>query len=128
MLSDHPVYATLPTADLDRLRPFYEDVLGFVPREANPAGVYYDAGGGTFLAVTRSSGKASGDHTQLAFRVTAIEAEVDALRERGVVFEDYLSPQTVDGIATIPIGRAAWFKDPDGNLIAMLEFSTEVGA
>ena len=54
MLSDHPVYATLPTPDLDRLRRFYEDVLGFVPREANPAGVYYDAGNATFFTVTRS--------------------------------------------------------------------------
>jgi catechol 2,3-dioxygenase-like lactoylglutathione lyase family enzyme len=123
MLSDHPVYATLPTPDLDRLRRFYEEKLGFVPREANPAGVYYDAGGGTFFAVTRSSGTASGDHTQVAFRVNEIETEVATLRERGVVFEDYESPKTVDGIATIPIGRAAWFKDPDGNLIAMLEFA-----
>jgi predicted enzyme related to lactoylglutathione lyase len=45
------------------------------------------------------------------------------LKRRGVVFEEYESPKTVDGIATTPIGRAAWFKDPDGNLIAMLEFS-----
>lgn len=124
MLSGHPVYATLPTPDLDRLRRFYEEVLGFVPREANPAGAYYDAGEGTFFAVTRSAGNASGDHTQMAFRVSGIEAEVAALRERGVVFEEYESPKTVDGIATIPIGRAAWFKDPDGNLIAMLEFAT----
>jgi predicted enzyme related to lactoylglutathione lyase len=55
--------------------------------------------------------------------VTGIEAEVADLKRRGVVFEEYESPKTVDGIATTPIGRAAWFKDPDGNLIAMLEFS-----
>jgi catechol 2,3-dioxygenase-like lactoylglutathione lyase family enzyme len=122
MLSDHPVYATLPTPDLDRLRRFYEDVLGFVPREANPAGVYYDAGDGTYFTVTRSSGKASGDHTQMGFRITGIDSEVADLRRRGVVFEDYESPKTVDGIATIPIGKAAWFKDPDGNLIGMIEF------
>ena len=103
MLSDHPCYAAMPTPDLDRLRRFYEDVLGFLPREANPAGVFYDAGDGTFFVVTRSSGKASGDHTQLGFRVRGIDAEVADLQRRGV------------------IGRAAWFKDPDGNLIAMLE-------
>ena len=123
MLSDHPVYATLPTPDLDRLRRFYEDVLGFVPRDANPAGVSYDAGGGTYFTVTRSSGTASGDHTQMGFRVNGIDAEVTDLRRRGVVFEEYESPKTVDGIATIPIGKAAWFKDPDGNLVAMLEFA-----
>ena len=124
MLSDHPAYATLPTHDLDGLRPFYEDVLGFVPREANPAGVYYDASNGTFFTVTRSSGKRSGDHTQMAFRVTGLDAEVADLKRRGVEFEEYESPKTVDGIATIPIGRVAFFKDPDGNLIGMIEFGT----
>jgi catechol-2,3-dioxygenase len=123
MLSDHPAYATLPTSDLERLRPFYEEVLGFTPRDANPRGVSYAAGGGTFFVVTQSTGTASGDHTQMGFRVTGIEAEVADLKRRGVVFEEYESPKTVDGIATTPIGRAAWFKDPDGNLIAMLEFS-----
>ena len=123
MLSDHPAYAAMPTQDLDGLRRFYEDVLGFVPREVNPAGVFYDAGGGTFFVVTRSSGKASGDHTQMGFRVTGIDAEVADLKRRGVVFEEYESPKTVDGIATLPIGRAAWFRDPDGNLIAMLEYA-----
>jgi catechol 2,3-dioxygenase-like lactoylglutathione lyase family enzyme len=124
MLSDHPVYAAMPTDDIDRLRPFYEDVLGFVPREANPAGIFYDAGGGTYFVVTRSSGKASGSHTQMGFRVTGIEAEVADLKRRGVTFEEYESPKTEGGIATLPIGRAAWFRDPDGNLIAMLEFGS----
>jgi predicted enzyme related to lactoylglutathione lyase len=122
MLSDHPVYAALPTDDLDRLRPFYEDTLGFVPREANPAGVYYNAGAGTYFLVTRSSGKASGAHTQMAFRVSDIESEVRDLQGRGVTFEEYETPKTVDGIATIPIGRTAWFRDPNGNLIGLIQF------
>lgn len=122
MLSDHPVYAALPTDDLERLRRFYEDTLGFVPREANPAGIYYDAGGGTFFLITRSGGKASGAHTQMAFRVSDIETEVRDLQRRGVTFEAYETPRTVDGIATIPLGRAAWFRDPDGNLIGMIQF------
>jgi predicted enzyme related to lactoylglutathione lyase len=123
MLSDHQVYAAIPTDDLDRLRPFYEDVLGFVPREANPAGIYYDAAGGTYFVLTRSSGKASGSHTQMAFRVSDIETEVRELQRRGVTFEEYETPKTVDGIATIPIGRTAWFRDPDGNLIGMIQFN-----
>ena len=122
MLSDHPAYAAMPTQDLDGLRRSYEDVLGFVPRAATPAGVFYDAGNGTFF-VTRSSGKASGDQTQLGFRVAGIDAEVADLKRRGVAFEEYESPKTVDGIATIPIRRAAWFRDPDGNLIAMQEYA-----
>jgi len=123
MLSDHQVYAAIPTADLDGARGFYEDVLGFVPREANPAGIYYDAGAGTYFVLTRSSGKASGSHTQMAFRVTDIESEVHDLQRRGVTFEEYETPKTVDGIATIPIGRTAWFRDPEGNLIGVIQFN-----
>jgi predicted enzyme related to lactoylglutathione lyase len=123
MLSDHQVYAAIPTADLDSARGFYEEVLGFVPREANPAGIYYDAGGGTYFVLTRSSGKASGSHTQMAFRVSDIESDVRDLQRRGVTFEEYETPKTVDGIATIPIGRTAWFRDPEGNLIGMIQFN-----
>ena len=122
MLSEYPVYATLPTPDLDALRPFYEQVLGFVPRDANPSGVFYDAGEGTFFTVTRSSGRPSGNHTQLGFRVRDLETLVVDLQGRGVTFEEYETPKTVNGIATLPIGKAAWFKDPDGNLIGLLQF------
>ena len=125
MLADHPVYATLPTQDVDRLRRFYEEVLGLKLRSETPAGVYYDAGDGTFFAITRSSGKATGSHTQMAFRLTNIDGEVADLRRRGAVFEEYETPKTVDGIADMGVGRAAWLKDPDGNLIGMIQFTEE---
>jgi catechol-2,3-dioxygenase len=125
MLADHPVYATLPTQDLARLRRFYEDVLGLKVRSETPAGIYYEAGDGTFFAITRSSGKATGSHTQMAFRLTNIEREVADLRKRGAVFEEYETPKTVDGIADMGVGRAAWLKDPDGNLIGMIQFAEE---
>jgi catechol 2,3-dioxygenase-like lactoylglutathione lyase family enzyme len=123
MLADHRAYATLPTADMDRLRRFYEDTLGFTPVLENPAAVFYGAGEGTTFNITRSTGGASGDHTQLGFRVTGIEAEVDDLRARGVTFEEYDTPmfKTENGIARIGPARAAWFRDPDGNLIGLFE-------
>ena len=123
MLSDFPAYATLPTADLEGLRQYYEGVLGFVVREETPAGIFFQAGEGTYFAVTRQTGKASGTHTQLGFRINDIEGEVAALKARGAVFESYETPATVDGIARVPVGRAAWLRDPDGNLIGMVEFS-----
>jgi predicted enzyme related to lactoylglutathione lyase len=121
MLSEFPVYATLPTNDIDRLRTFYEQTLGFEVREATASGVFFGAADGTYFAVTRSAGQPSGTHTQLGFRVRGIEAVVAGLRARGVAMEEYETPRTVRGIAEIPIGRAAWFKDPDGNLIGLLE-------
>ena len=125
MLRDHPVYATIPTGDVDRLRPFYEDTLGFEAIEETRAGVFFGAGNRTLFAVTRQSGAASGTHTQMGFRVTAIEEEVADLRRRGVTFENYTAPQTVDGIAQVPVGRAAWFRDPEGNLIGMVQFADD---
>ncbi len=121
MLADYPAYATLPTADVERLRRFYEDVLGFQVREETPGGIFYQAGEGTYFAITRSSGTASGSHTQVGFAVANIEAIVSELRARGAVFESYETPKTVDGVAEMPAGKAAWLKDPDGNLIGMIE-------
>ena len=121
MLSSFPAYATLPTTDVDRLREFYED-LGFAVAEVTAGGVYLRAGDGTFFAVTRQSGQASGTHTQLGFRVQGIQEVVADLRARGVTMEEYETPRTVDGIAAVPVGRAAWFKDPDGNLVGLVEF------
>jgi catechol 2,3-dioxygenase-like lactoylglutathione lyase family enzyme len=126
MLRDAHAYATLPTQDMDRLRRFYEDVLGLRVRSERPAGIFYQTGEGTFFAITRSSGRASGSHTQLGFAVTDLESSVAELRNRGVIFEEYENPKTVNGIARMPAGNAAWFRDPDGNLIGMIEFDDEV--
>ena len=52
----------------------------------------------------------------MAFRVDDIQGEVAALRANGVAFEEYETPKTLDGIADVGAGWAAWLKDPDGNL------------
>ena len=125
MLSGHPVYATIPTQDVASLRRFYEDVLGFPVQRETPSTIYYDAGGGTFFAVSRSAGQSSGSHTQMAFRVDDIQGEVTALRANGVAFEEYETPKTVDGIADVGAGWTAWLKDPDGNLIGIWQFKPD---
>jgi catechol 2,3-dioxygenase-like lactoylglutathione lyase family enzyme len=122
MLADRRVHATLPTEDVEALRPFYEGVLGLTPLAVLASGVVYRAGLGTLFAISRSSGRPSGSHTQLAFTVPDIEAEVADLRRRGVSFEEYDAPKTQDGIARTAIGRGAWFRDPAGNLLAIVQF------
>ncbi len=126
MLADRRAHTTLPTSDIEALRPFYEDVLGFTPRAVLPGAVLYDAGAGSLFAISRSGVPAAGSHTQMAFTVPDVEAAVAELRARGVVFETYESPKTDGGIATIGPGRAAWFKDPQQNLLAVIEFSEPV--
>ena len=122
MLSSCRVHATLPTSDVDGLRTWYEGVLGLIPLAVRPGAVLYETTPGSVFAISRGSVGSSSTHTQMAFTVADVEAEVAELEARGVVFESYESPLTVGGIATIGPGRAAWFKDPDGNLLALLQF------
>ena len=122
MLADKRAHTTLPTSDLDRLRAWYEEVLGFTPLAVRPGAVLYRTAVGSVFAISRGSVVSSGTHTQMAFTVEDIEAEVADLQARGVVFESYETPRTENGIARIGAGRAAWFKDPDGNVLAVLQF------
>jgi catechol 2,3-dioxygenase-like lactoylglutathione lyase family enzyme len=124
MLPDRRAHTTLPVSDLDRARTFYEGVLGFKPMDVNPAAVIYRAGEGSVFAITRSSGKASGTHTQIGFTVTDIDAEVADLKRRGITFLEYDLPglKTVGSIAQTGPNRAAWFLDPEGNMLGVVQF------
>ncbi|TMC41733.1 MAG: VOC family protein [Chloroflexi bacterium] len=115
--------AMLPAQDLERAKAFYRDKLGFTPtQERDPmGGLFYELSGGTGFAVFQSSGKASGTHTQMALEVPDLDAAVKDFRARGLKFEEYDSPglKTVNGIAEIAGTKVAWFKDSEGNLVAI---------
>jgi catechol 2,3-dioxygenase-like lactoylglutathione lyase family enzyme len=125
MLKDSRASATMPAKDLARARAFYEGKLGFQedPNSDEVDGVIYACGGGTSVLVFESRGASSGDHTQLSLEVDDIEAEVRALRDKGVALENYDFPglKTESGIAEMPNGRGGWFKDTEGNLIAVFQ-------
>lgn len=114
--------ATLPAQDLDRARNFYAQRLNLVPTSEDRQGVHFVVGGSRFR-LFRSGGSASGSHTQLALMVRDIDAQVQALRERGLTFEEYDYPnlKTVGGIADLGYARAAWFKDSEGNLLGIAQ-------
>lgn len=126
MLSDARVGAALPCTDFERAKAWYKEKAGFSPSEESPEGAYYACAEGTQFFLFPSSGKASGDHTQVAFDVKDVRAEVAELKKAGVTFEEYDFPglKTVDGVADMGDGRGAWFKDSEGNLIAIFEGST----
>jgi predicted enzyme related to lactoylglutathione lyase len=113
----------LPAQDLDRAKAFYRDKVGLTPtQERDPmGGLLYELSDGTGFAVFLSSGKASGTHTQMALEVPDLDATVKDLRARGLKFEEYDTPQlkTVNGIADIAGTKVAFFKDSEGNLIAI---------
>ncbi|MER5420085.1 VOC family protein [Streptosporangium roseum] len=128
MLKHSHVATRLPAQDLDRARVFYAEKLGLEPVEERPGGLLYRCGGGRF-ALFASTGTSSGDHTQMAWEVDDIEAVVEELRSRGVVFEEVDVPglRTVGGIARVEGNypsagtgeRAAWFRDSEGNLLGI---------
>jgi catechol 2,3-dioxygenase-like lactoylglutathione lyase family enzyme len=130
MLERYDVATRLPAQNLDRARAFYRDRLGLTPVEERPGGLLYRCGGTTFV-VFASTGRATGEHTQMGWRVDDIEEAVDELRARGVEFEHVDVPglRTVDGIAEVAGNypsagtgeRAAWFRDSEGNLLALSE-------
>ena len=129
MLEDGKVVARIPVRDLRRARSFYAEKLDLQPSEERPGGLLYRCGEGEF-ALFESTGAASGDHTQMAWEVEDIEATVERLRARGVVFEEYDLPglRTVNGIADVAgnypskggVGeKAAWFRGSEGNLLGL---------
>jgi catechol 2,3-dioxygenase-like lactoylglutathione lyase family enzyme len=128
VLRDGRVAARLPAGDLDRARRWYAEKLGLEPVEERPGGLLYVVGGSEF-ALFDSSGRSDGSFTQFAFTVSDIEAEVAALRARGVVFEDYDLPGQDPDTGIVPIDgnypskgtgeRAVWFRDSEGNMIGL---------
>ena len=123
MLQHAPIYAYIPARDVARARQFYERTLGFTPAREVAGGVMYEFGAGTgcFLYPTPNAGTSKA--SQAFWQVDDIEREVADLKARGVRFEEYDIPgmKTKDGIATNGGNRAAWFKDTEGNILALVE-------
>lgn len=114
----------IPAQDIKRARNFYEQKLGLKPGEQQPdGGVMYQTGETGFL-VFPSMGKASGDHTQMALEVEDVPGAVTELKSKGVKLEEYDYPEfkSREGLVDMPDGtKGAWFKDTEGNLIALTQ-------
>jgi len=126
MLKITDSFATLPAQDVQRARKFYEQKLGLTPVMVMPdGGAVYKTGEDTAFSVFPSQGKASGDHTQITLRVPDVAATVGELKKSGVKFEEYDFPgfKTVAGIAGEGDNQGAWFKDTEGNLLALVQFT-----
>jgi predicted enzyme related to lactoylglutathione lyase len=122
MLQDKPMYAYIPAKDVTRARAFYEQRLGLVPKDVSEGGVVYECAGRTacFLYPTPNAGTSQA--SQAFWQVDDIEREVSELNARGVVFEAYDMPgQQGNGIVTAGGAKAAWFKDSEGNILAVVQ-------
>jgi catechol 2,3-dioxygenase-like lactoylglutathione lyase family enzyme len=124
-LSESRVGATIAVSDMQGAREFYEGKLGLPPGPMEEdAGVVYQCGDGTTLLVYHSpqhAGKATA--TVATWEVNDVEATVDELAAKGVAFEQYEEPKTDEkGINRFGDNAIAWFKDPEGNVIAVGQF------
>lgn len=124
VLNEYPVFPILLSRDLEASRAFYRDLLGLeIAREDPDDRIVFRTGGGTQLVVTRSTIGTRDTQTQMAWRVPDIHAAVAELRGRGVRIEEYVAPDpvTTDGIADMGDSWAAWFIDPSGNVLAVVQ-------
>jgi len=120
MLVDSLVVTTLVVTDLDQAKKFYQEQLGLKLLDENPFSFRFGAGKGSQLTIRRGQPGAGGQ-TVAHFEVDDIEAVIRDLTSRGVTFEEYETPKTVNFIAQVGPARGAWFKDPAGNVIGVRE-------
>jgi catechol 2,3-dioxygenase-like lactoylglutathione lyase family enzyme len=121
MLANYDVMAHTAVRDLQKAREFYEGVLGFSNGQEDEGGGITYRSGSTNLYVYESQFGGTNQATGASWQVDDIGATVNELQAKGVVFEMYdISGATREGFIHImgPI-KAAWFKDPDGNIFAI---------
>ncbi len=110
--------------DLDRARAFYEETLGLTTIETLGEEVVSMKSGDTRIDVYRSDYAGSNKATALTFNVDDIATEVTNLKDKGVMFEHYdkMDGLTLNGDVYEGEGmKTAWFKDPDGNILSLIE-------
>lgn len=127
MLADAPVSAILVATDIERAKKFYVEKLGLrlaeIPGSPGDAAMF-KSGDGTMIYLYKREGGTKDEHTVAGWLVADLEKVVGELRERGVVFEHYDMPglKTDErGIAVQGAAKSAWFKDTEGNILAITE-------
>jgi catechol 2,3-dioxygenase-like lactoylglutathione lyase family enzyme len=124
MLGKMDATPMIAVKDLDRARKFYEDTLGLKAKdEWGGEGVTLESGD-TLINVYRSEFAGTNKATALTFEVDDIDSEVSELKEKGIFFEHYDLPG-LEPKGDLYVGeggfKTAWFKDPDGNILSLVE-------
>ena len=121
MLQNAPMYAYIPAKDVDRARKFYEEKLGFRGKE-QAGGVVYECAGKTACFLYQTPNAGTSKASQAFWQVDDVVREVKALKAKGIQFERYGLPgEDADGIVTGGGAKAAWFKDSEGNIMALIQ-------
>jgi predicted enzyme related to lactoylglutathione lyase len=120
-LSHNPTMTVLPVTDQDRAKVFYAETLGLTFVGKSPDGNLVFALDGTATLGLMEAPGAQTDHTVMSFEVSDMDDSIDDLEKHGVHFEDYDTPElkTVNHVAVNGPEKAAWFKDPEGNILCL---------
>ena len=123
MLQKFPMYAYIPAKDVARARRFYEEQLGFTLKQEVAGGAVYESAGGTACFVYPTPNAGTSLASQAFWQVDDVDREVIELKARGVTFEQYDMPgaRSPTGAITAGGAKAAWFKDTEGNILAIIE-------
>jgi predicted enzyme related to lactoylglutathione lyase len=121
MLKNAAIVPYIPVSDIARARKFYEEKVGLKAKQEYAGGVIYECGKGSWVFMYPSPGAGTSKASTAFWSVDDVAAEVAELKTRGVVFEEYDMPglKTVNSIATGGGAKTAWFKDTEGNILAI---------
>jgi catechol 2,3-dioxygenase-like lactoylglutathione lyase family enzyme len=121
MISQKRSYSTIPAADMDRAKRWYQEKLGLTPVSDSEVGSVYELGGGTGFLLYPTPNAGHAPNTMLLLESSDVPGDVAALKAKGVVFEDYDMGElkTVNSVATFGNKSGAWFKDSEGNIISI---------
>jgi catechol 2,3-dioxygenase-like lactoylglutathione lyase family enzyme len=123
MLGKSNAVANLAVRDLDRSRAFFTDKLGLKEVDNQGDELVVLKSGDSVVNVYRSEYAGTNEATAVTWAVDDIDSEVEALKNKGVQFEHYDMPGlTREGDVHVGEGmKVAWFKDPDGNILNIVE-------
>lgn len=123
MLSTSRLQSIIWTSRIDEARDFYEGVLGLALKAVSDGALVFDVSGSD-LRVSPVPSTQPSQHTVMGFAVPDVDSEVAALGERGVVFERFAGLEhEVNAVVVTPgEARVAWFRDPDGNILSVVQF------
>jgi predicted enzyme related to lactoylglutathione lyase len=121
MLENAPMVSYIPVGDVARARKFYEEKIGLKAKEEYAGGVIYECGKGSWVFMYPSAGAGTSKASTAFWAVDDVAAEVAELKARGVVFEEYDMPgiKMENSIVSVSGAKTAWFKDSEGNILAM---------
>ena len=121
MVRNAPIIPYIPVADVARARKFYEEKVGLKPKQEYAGGVIYECGNSSWVFMYPSPGAGTSKASTAFWAVDDVVAEVAELKARGVTFEEYNIPgiKMENSIATGGGAKTAWFKDTEGNILAV---------